>query len=294
MFIPCQLASTAPRAPIGEGWIFERKHDGYRAQLHFTPTGPRIFSRNGLDWTERFRPLAAAPCTELTGCVLDGEICAYNAAGQSSFSQLCRQFRDDPALKFHAFDLLVDGGIDLQGLPLLERKRRLAEELGTHALSPLELVRHTIDGASLLAEAQAEGWEGIMAKRDASVYRPGERTDDWRKVKCRNREEFVILGWRPQLDGGVKSIVLASPGPGGTLTPRGSVGSGFSIAERRTLAREFAELGGALPATFTPDRAVRGLQPRLFAEIEFLEITAKGSVREPRFLGVRRDRFFSD
>src|ERR671928_2156492 len=81
-------------------------------------------------------------------------------------------------------------------------------------------------------EASAEhGLEGIVAKRRASTYRPGERSPDWRKVKHQRMQEVIVAGWRPgkgRRAGRIGSLILAVPDERGALRHVGGVGTGFT------------------------------------------------------------------
>jgi ATP-dependent DNA ligase len=50
---PC-LPSVAERPPSGPDWVHEIKHDGYRLMARRDPTGIRLLTRNGHDWTPRY------------------------------------------------------------------------------------------------------------------------------------------------------------------------------------------------------------------------------------------------
>src|SRR5436190_1155297 len=71
---PCHL-TLRPRPPAGEQWLREIKFDGYRTQMHLQDGRPAAFTRNGHDWTPRFRSIAEAigglPAQQL---ILDGEV----------------------------------------------------------------------------------------------------------------------------------------------------------------------------------------------------------------------------
>ena len=41
----------------------------------------------------------------------------------------------------------------------------------------------------------------MIAKRKLSPYVPGERSEDWQKLKLENQQEFVIGGYRPGSNG---------------------------------------------------------------------------------------------
>jgi bifunctional non-homologous end joining protein LigD len=138
---PC-LPSPAPSPPSGPEWIHEIKHDGYRLMARRDGAGVRLLTRNGYDWTDRF-PLVAAAVNllKLRSCLIDGEIAACDADGLTVFEMLRRGPRTNPLAILYAFDLLELDGADLRGLPLEERKGKLAKLL-RQTLPSLQLSEH--------------------------------------------------------------------------------------------------------------------------------------------------------
>jgi bifunctional non-homologous end joining protein LigD len=291
-FVPCQLAATASKVPAGDQWIFEPKFDGYRCQLALGQGGARFFTRSGLDWTERFK--SAAPEQILRpaqGALIDGELCVLNPDGRPDFSLLARGLGSgDASLVFCGFDLLVYQGRPIHDQPLLDRKLLLNQIIQALACGHIRYVEHSAAGAGLLADMVARNWEGVMAKDAHAAYQPGQRSSSWRKLKCKHREEFVIAGWRPDpTTGHVRSLVLAAY-EDGTLVPRGSVGSGLTCEDRK-------KLPFLLPKRATPPFVTRPsgypdivwTEPTIMAAVEFQEITPNGSVRSPRYVGLRKN-----
>ena len=131
-------------------------------------------------------------------------------------------------------------------------------------------------------------WEGIVAKAVSSLYRPGLRSKDWLKLKLKQRQEFVIAGWRPDPKTcAIKSLVLATVDEG-KLTLRGSVGTGFTLDQRHNLPSRFSPVRSRSNLSGRP--GFIPLEPELVAEIEYLELSGDGIVRQPTFLGLRADK----
>jgi bifunctional non-homologous end joining protein LigD len=108
------------RAPAGEGWVYEIKADGYRAQLHLEDTNPTVYSRTGLNWTNQFSAIAeAAKHLKVRQVVLGGEAVVYGAAGIPDLQALRRELgkKGSGGLRYHAFDLLHLDGYDLRNVP---------------------------------------------------------------------------------------------------------------------------------------------------------------------------------
>lgn len=292
-FQPPQLATLVDTVPVGNQWLHEVKYDGYRALLATGAKGPKIYTRTGLDWTDRFPGIAEA-AEALPGPVLiDGEIVAYKN-GKPDFSTLQEAIAaGGEGLVFFAFDLLADRGEDVAKLPQLARKERLRAILAGSDERIL-FSEHIVGAGEKLFETMCrEGYEGIVSKRADAPYR-GARTKAWLKVKCIHRQEFVIVGWTPSSakGRGFRSLLLAVNGPDG-LVYAGKVGTGFN---QRTL-HELRERFDAIPAKEAPVKVPRAeargatwLKPQLVAEIAFTEFTAENVVRHASFLGLREDK----
>ena len=203
-----------------------------------------MLTRSGLDWTARFRPIAAALAGLIRAAYLDGEIAVLGEDGVTSFAALQDALSRGQAerLTYHVFDLLHLDGRDLTGLPLIERKALLAPLL---ARLPKESpVRYSDNvqgqGPAFFAQACKHHLEGIVAKRAAAPYR-SRRTEDWLKVKCLNRQEFVIGGWmRSDKPGRELRSLLLGYYDRGKLIFAGKAGTGFDLATGRELAERLA------------------------------------------------------
>ena len=122
---PC-LPSPAEKPPAGAGWLHEIKHDGFRMPVRHDAAGVRLFTRNGHDWTGRFRLIArAAFSLKAVSCLIDGEAVACDGDGLPVFDQL-RYRRDDRRVFLYAFDLIELNGDDLRRAPIEARKAALA------------------------------------------------------------------------------------------------------------------------------------------------------------------------
>ena len=227
-----QLATLAAEVPEGDGWLFEMKYDGYRCQAAISGGEIKLYSRSGLDWTDKFG-FVAPPLRELTkgALLIDGEICAIDTQGRSNFSLLKTSLDGRHPIVFFAFDLLEQDGENVALKPQLERKRRLEELLADQSPeSPLQYSHHVVGNGQVVFDAMAAGgFEGVVAKGTGAPYVAGDRSLAWLKVKCIKRQEFVVIGWRPPEHGAddVRSLFLATYEQG-RLVYRGSVGTGFT------------------------------------------------------------------
>ncbi|HUD27426.1 MAG TPA: DNA ligase D, partial [Novosphingobium sp.] len=300
-FRALQLATLVDTVPTGNLWMHEIKFDGYRALVAASGGGVRVYTRSGLDWTDKFAPLAARlAALDLPPCLLDGEVIARNAEGNPDFSSLQAVLKrghgsqtESDALEFHAFDLLELDGEDLAPLPQVERKERL-ESLLAEAEPPIFVADHVIGAGESLYEAMCKaGQEGIIAKRVDAAY-SGRRSRSWVKVKCTRRQEFVIVGWsKSSAKGRPFSSLLLGQYEGGTLVYRGKVGTGFDtdgLADMAARLRKLARKTAPLEVDRTEARGASWVTPSLVAEIAFAELTGEGRVRHGSFLGLRADK----
>jgi len=300
------LASSGDTPPRGEGWVFEVKLDGYRAIATVQGGEALLTSRNGNDLTVRFPGVARAiaRAVHTPDCVIDGEVCALDAAGAARFSAL-QQAEADTRLVYYAFDVLERDGAEVASRPLDER-RKVLEAL----VEPVDLDGGSVrisalfgDGDELLRAVEKQGLEGIVAKRIGSRYVPGRRSRDWVKVKTSGRQEFVVAGWTRgtgRRAGSMGALVLAV-NDGGVLRYVGNVGTGFTDAELARLRALLRPLERpATPFAEPPKmpRVRRGdvvwVEPALVAEVRFAEWTHDGHLRAPVYLGLRDDKAAAD
>jgi bifunctional non-homologous end joining protein LigD len=294
-------ATSTGTLPKGDDWVYEPKWDGYRALVTVTGGETRFTSRRGNDLTQRFAECArkVAPSLRSADAVLDGEICALDEQGRSRFSLLQA---GAGTLAVIVFDLVEVDGESLVDLPLEERRKRL-EVLVVPGAGSVLLSPQFDDGEALLRAARAQGLEGVVAKRRDSLYQPGRRVSEWRKVKVRQGQELVIVGYtrgQGRRTYGFGALVVAVNETGG-LRWAGNVGTGFSDAEIDRLLKIMKPLRRSdSPLAETPKmpRVRRGdvvwLEPELVAQVEFVEWTHEGRLRAPVYMGLREDKTASD
>jgi bifunctional non-homologous end joining protein LigD len=289
------LATLVAELPRGEEWLFEPKWDGYRAIAYVRGGDVELRSRRQNALTERFEQIARAipRAVRTPDCVLDGEICALDEAGRSSFS-LMQQSAG--TLVYYVFDLLEENGEPLLDLSLVERKDRLGRLLERNSRT-VRLSESFDDGEVLLLAAGEQRLEGVMAKRVDAPYEE-RRSRNWLKVKVRPRQEFIVVGYtkgqgrRARLG----SLVLAVE-ERGRLRWVGNVGTGFTERTLDELTSRLAELerpDSPLPEPPKMPRVRKSdvvwVEPKLVVEVEFAEWTHDGHLRAPSFLGLREDK----
>ena len=174
-YVPPCIPTRAPKPPAGADWVHEIKHDGYRLQVRREGNAVRLFTRRGHDWTGRYPAISVtASLLRAKSFTLDGEAVVCGPDGVAVFDALHRRGTVSEAM-LYAFDLLELDGENLRGLPLGDRKKRLATLLGGRRLG-IVLSDHTDeDGATIFQQACRMGLEGIVSKRLSAPYRSGPR-----------------------------------------------------------------------------------------------------------------------
>jgi bifunctional non-homologous end joining protein LigD len=125
---PC-LPTVAPKPPIGPGWVHEIKHDGYRLQVHVRDGRVRLFTRTGVDWSDRYPWIVEdAARLPVKRAIMDAECCCAGKDGVTDFNVLHSRVNDHNAFAY-AFDLLSVEDKDIRLLPLVERRKQLAKIL---------------------------------------------------------------------------------------------------------------------------------------------------------------------
>ena len=292
-----------PRDEAAHG--FEVKWDGIRAVAYIDHGHYRLVGRNGTDFTPRYPELRAlAPSLGARRVVLDGEVVAFDPEGRPSFERLQsrmhlasdsavrRRMADIPAT-YVIFDLLYLDGHSTMALPY-EDRRSLLDRLDLEGPAWRTPDYHRGEGRALLEATARIGVEGVVAKRLAGPYLPGQRGSGWVKVKNVSVQDVVIGGWTPGAGGRSSSLGALAVGvmEDGRLRYAGKVGTGFTDETLRVLKRELDPLG-AESSPFDgrqPPRGTVWVEPRLVAAVEFREWTGSGTLRAPSFKGLRPDK----
>lgn len=288
-----QLATLVDAVPSGAGWLHEYKYDGYRLLIATGDSVATAWTRNGKDWSDKFRGLVKAATSLPAGCLIDGEAVALGKDGKPSFQLLQSTLKEKADnLAYYAFDLLVDRGEDIRKLTNIERKARLAALL-EGVSSPILYGDHVIGKGEALFDAICkEGGEGIIAKKADAAY-SGKRSRNWLKIKCIERQEFVLVGWTDSdKRNGFRSLFLATR-DGRKLKYAGKVGTGFNAAKIADLLERMKPLEVDEALVDIPRADRRGghfIKPELVAEIAYTEFTSDGILRHPSFIALREDK----
>lgn len=299
LMIAPQLATLVASAPLDSGWIYEIKFDGYRVLTRISARdGIHVFTRNGNDWTPRLKPLIAAlKQWQVDDVWLDGEIVVFDSNGVTQFQALQNAFEEHRTAPIHymVFDILYYGGRDLRAVPLIER-RALLQRLMRGNNNPLLRFSEHIEAKpdALIETACRMHVEGLIGKRAHSIYTAG-RTRDWIKLKCMQRQEFVIGGYTDAGNENVRSLgalLLGVHDADGALHYVGKVGTGFTQQAALTLYEKLQPLAAAKNpfAESVKQRGAHWVKPTLIAEIAFGAWTDDGHIRHSSFQGLRSDK----
>lgn len=295
------LATPGP-LPTGPEWAFEVKFDGIRLICTVRGGTVRLKSRNGKDLTAAFpelqglaRAVSASGADDVT---LDGELIARGTMPprlQAIAPRIHRTSATAAVMAAHPvtymlFDVTRLGGADLTRLPWHERHDAMSGLVDDTAGWARSQVFD--DGAALWEATQAQGVEGVVAKRRDSTYQPGVRSRDWIKAVHRSATDAVIIGWRPESGSRnrVGALVVAEV-QDGELHYVGSAGSGMS----QTLSDA---LLGVLPSIARPDAPVpvgpvspetRWVEPALVVSLRHLGYTGDQHLRHPVIVALRPD-----
>jgi ATP-dependent DNA ligase len=208
----------------------------------------------------------------------------------------------DASLVYFVFDLLHLDGEDLTGLPLVDRKIRLKAFL-VGAPDNVRYSDHQIGhGPDFHRIACQHGLEGIVSKRIDNRYEPDRCS--WLKIKCLNREEFVVVGWSDP-EGTrhrIGALLLAYYTADDKLVYAGRVGTGMPIAELERVYGRLQPLAiPKMPLSEPPPRGgrfgsplvlsrVHWVRPEMVVEVSYIEMTPDGLLRHVVYMGEREDK----
>ncbi|MEZ5320882.1 MAG: non-homologous end-joining DNA ligase [Microthrixaceae bacterium] len=322
---------TTPRAlrpmnavagPVGRRrgeWAYEVKWDGMRALAHIAGGTVRLVARSGNDVTVGYPELselgvvrlvadpegpADAPLAEpASPLVLDGEIVRFDEAGRPDFAALQERMGVvDPMeaaalavvapVVFVVFDVLWTPVGSVLDLPYDRRRALLGalDGIGGRVLIPPV----SYDETAMVEVCRERGLEGVVAKRRDSTYRPGARSEHWRKTKFTDEVDAAVVGWTEgsgAREGSIGALLLALPDRGAAPGWRfcGKVGTGMGARELLVLGAALADAVPASPlAPLDSQRTgVHWVEPAFVVAVRFAEWSPSGRLRHPVYLGLR-------
>ena len=297
------LATRGDRVPTGPEWTHEIKWDGMRILADVrrdAGRGVRLTSRNENDVSASYPELLELPGRDL---LLDGEVVVFDD-GLPSFGALAERMHvrnarraaalaESRPVTYLVFDVLRLDGRDLMREPL-EVRRAVLEGLGLADVW-WQVPQTYDDGVALLDATDRQGLEGVVSKRLASRYEPGQRSRSWLKFAHRRRTSWVVGGWRPETGSTSRlgAVLVGEPTPDGLLY-RGRVGSGIA-GKVGPLLRELLEPLARPSSPFAdevprPDAlGTHWVEPVVVVDVESLGLGTQGRLRQPSYRGLRTD-----
>lgn len=295
-----QLATLVKSAPEDKHWVHEIKFDGYRFLAFLQKGKVSLITRNGKDWTSKFPDIASAlERIPVDTAILDGELVALDKNGVSRFQLLQNALSgtDAPMLAFYAFDLIYLNGYNLTSARLEDRKDQLRQIMAAYPEGDsIRFSEHfTESGEKVWENACRMGLEGIISKDLTAPYEE-RRSKSWVKVKCANRQEFVIGGYTDPA-GARKGLgaLLVGFHEDGKFKYAGKVGTGFTDATLKDIHEKLQKLEQKTTPFDNPPmgawvRKAHWVKPVLVGEVAFTEMTDEGLLRHPSFQGLREDK----
>jgi bifunctional non-homologous end joining protein LigD len=293
------MLCTLTKEPlIHEDYLYELKWDGYRIVSYVEKGKVRLASRNGINYTAKYPPVANALKELGHDVVLDGEVIVFGEDGLPSFDQLQKFNGGSGEIHYCVFDILWLDGYSLVDLPLTERRDILQELVSGNKV--LEFSASFDNGEDLYQAAIEKGLEGIVAKRKDSRYLEGDRSSNWLKTPTKIRQEFVIGGYAESDKARAFRSLLFGAYNNGKLEWIGRSGGGFKEKEMPAILKRLREL--EIPKSpfvnkvlDTKGAVLHWVKPELVGNFEFATWTASGRIRKPAtFLGFRKDKKAAD
>jgi bifunctional non-homologous end joining protein LigD len=301
------MKATMGAAPPANGlWLYEVKFDGFRVLAIKNGKDVELWSRNEKPLQARFPEVVKAISKlPIKSCILDGEVCALDESGRSSFQLLQNRGETNHPVIYYVFDVLFEGAKDLRNLPLTERKTRL-DAILSKAVKPIRPSSYfTENPRAILEKMESVGAEGSIAKLKTSIYETGHRSGTWVKIKFHKGQEFIIVGYTlpkksRQYFG---ALSLGYYNKDKRLIFAGRVGTGFNdkalkeifaklkpLEVPEPLVEEIQEPSGRWRPRGWKASDSRWVKPKLVAQVQFTEWTSDGILRHPSFQGLREDK----
>ncbi len=306
-FVAPKLPTLTASPPQGKQWVHELKMDGYRVQAQWRHNGFRLMSRNGHDWTHRYKVIDDEfSKLDWEGTIIDGELTALQDDGRSNFDLMQQRMdsRKELALAYFAFDLLYLRGQDQRDKPLLDRKAALKSLImsskGTPLVPRLQYLDHMSSGVNeLIVQCQSMGLEGIVSKRLDCGYKSG-RVSDWVKTKFRYRESLVVVGYETSgKPASLSSLVVGYFDENLELQFAGRVGTGWNEKAAEQILQRLGTLVTAKSSTApklpTPQRGgqrdvkLHWVQPLVVADVAFANWTESRQLRQASLVRFNED-----
>lgn len=299
-FYKPMLATLVDKPFDDAEWIYEIKWDGYRAIADWQDDTLKLYSRNGLSFSDKFPQIAEALTTLKHDAVLDGEIVLMDKENRPSFQKL-QHYEENKELPllYYVFDLLFLDKKDIRHLPLLERKELLKKLLEKNNYGLIRYCDHIDEkGIAFFATAKKANLEGIIAKKAGSNYACNTRSKEWLKIKNINAREGIIVGYtKPRNSRKYFGALVLAQYENKELIYMGHTGTGFDANTLKDLWEKMQPLiTGKSPfkEKVKVNMPVTWIKPKLVCQLNYTEMTEDGLMRHPVFLGLRIDKSINE
>jgi ATP-dependent DNA ligase len=233
---------------------------------------PRVFTRNGYDWSDRYPSIVrAAANLRCRSAIIDGEAIVQDGNGVSDFEALSAAIRWRPhSIILYAFDRMHLDGKDLRQQALLERRSILKALLGTDEESRIQFSdEFDGDGATFFKACADKRLEGVVSKLAFSRYRSG-RSKTWLKTKCFTESSLIIIGTdRDRKTGALRALLAKADGH--MLTYAGAAFIGLRGDAWHELRERLQQIAIArTPLTGLRLKDAQWVEPTLIAKVRHL------------------------
>ena len=280
-------------------YLYEMKWDGERCVAYLDPDGGTdLRNKRSIRLLPRVPELSQLHKSVSCRCILDGELLCMEG-GKPSFETIQRrsllqnpfqietESRRHPAT-FVAFDCIYRDGLDLTREPLIRRREALSEVVQESERLAVSRYCGADMAMGLFDLVQQMGLEGVVAKRKDSLYYPGKRTRNWKKIKNLQDEDFVICGYYRSESEGMTGLVLGQYDARHHLCCRAHVTLGVTrsvLARVRALPRSVSA-----PFPVSDSGKTTWVVPVLVCTVTYMYRTQRGTFRQPVLKGLREDK----
>ena len=300
---PPMEAELVRELPVGDGWAYEPKWDGFRGVLENAGGELRLWSRNGRPLMRYFPELRPLGESLPPRSALDGEI-VIDVDGAVDFDAMqtrlhpaesrIRKLSAEIPAQFVAFDVLAWDGAGTWQQPFADRRAKLEDVAAGLALSPSVADPET--ATAWLHELEALGLDGVVAKRLDRPVEPGGRGSVV-KVKPERSADCVVVGvrWKSKPDR-IATLLLGLYRDDGELD---YVGSAAVAASRHAMIAEqvLPLLDGASDRRFSEPNRWGGsgleeqpLRPELVVEVRYDKVQGHRFRHGTKLLRFRPDK----
>ncbi|MBO5394670.1 MAG: non-homologous end-joining DNA ligase [Clostridia bacterium] len=292
------LATLSNSIPKGKDWLFEIKYDGYRIFAFKEKNKIKLISRNEKDYTATFYSIKDSLLKIKHDFIVDGELVSFDEKGRSDFGLLQNNIKSaKQGFVYVIFDLIALNGQDLRNTPLAQRKS-LLQLLLEKCPKNLVFSNHVEGkGQQSFSFAKKMGLEGIVAKKKDSFYSES-RSNDWIKIKCYKRQEFVIGGYTVSSANNLISSILVGYYKNDKFLFAGKVGTGFNATTKQNLRKKLDKIQTSKCPFYNSlsisNKSCVFVKPQVVAEIQYAEFTKTNVLRQPSYIGLREDKAAKD